>query len=58
MKTLKINNLKIKVKGQKVEITDIFNDVSDQEIYTIAKYLFDEGFLKDRSRVEVTLINK
>lgn len=58
MKTLKINNLKIKVKGQKIEIIDMFNDISDDEVYTIAKYLYDEGFIKSRNKIDVTLKNK
>lgn len=38
----------MKVSGQKLIIYDSFNDISDEEILLIAKYLYDEGFFKKK----------
>jgi len=48
VKTFKINNLKMKVTGQKLVIYDSMNDVSDEEILLIANYLYNEGFFKTK----------
>lgn len=60
MKTLKINNLKVQVSGRKVKIVDTFKDICEEEIYVIARYLVEEGFIKnkDKSRIEVILTDK
>jgi len=48
VKTFKINNLKMKVTGQKLVIYDSLNDVSDEEVLLIANYLYNEGFFKTK----------
>ena len=52
----KINNLKMKVTGQKLVIYDSVNDVSDKEILLIANYLYNEGFFK-KSNIDVQVKN-
>jgi len=49
VKTIKINNIKVKVVGQKLIVYDPFDDVSKEECQTIAQYLYDEGFFKKKS---------
>lgn len=39
----------MKLTGQKLVIYDLLNDVSNEEILLIAKYLYDEGFLKKKN---------
>jgi len=56
VKTFKINNLKMKVAGQKLIIYDLFNDISNKEVLLIAKYLYDEGFFK-KKKIDIKVQN-
>lgn len=55
VKAIKINNLKMKITGQKLTIFDPYNDLSNEEAGLIANYLYNEGFFK---RKNITIIIK
>ncbi len=57
VKALKLNNLKMKVTGQKLTIFDPLEDVSDEEIALIAKYLYNEGFFKKKD-IKIIVTNE
>ena len=44
-KSIRINDLSIKVKGKNVYINDIFDDITNKEIEVIVTYLEREGFI-------------
>jgi ribosome-associated translation inhibitor RaiA len=48
MKKIRLNNLKMNISGQKLTIFDPMRDVSNEEVELIAKYLYEEGFFKNK----------
>jgi hypothetical protein len=53
VKTIKINNLKVKITGQKLTIFDPLKDVSNTEAALIANYLYNEGFFKKSNNIKI-----
>jgi len=51
-KSIRINDLSIKVKGNNVYINDIFDDITNKEIEVIVTYLEREGFI-DSNEINV-----
>jgi len=55
VKAIKVNNLKMKIAGQKLTIFDPYEDLSTEEAGLIAQYLYNEGFFKKKN---ITIIIK
>ena len=54
MKHLEVHGFRVKLTKYKLMIVDKDGDISDQDAYLIAQYLYDEGFIKkDNFPVEI-----
>ena len=54
MKCLEINGFKVKLTKYKLMILDDEGKLKSEEAYSIAQYLYDEGFIKkDNFPVEI-----
>ena len=53
MYLVRLNDVTIKVSGQKISIFDVFEDMSPEEENVIISYLVDEGFINPKKEIYV-----
>lgn len=54
MTVVRLNDVSISIKKRTAFIHDIFNDVSQEEIECIKKYLIAEGFISEKTKIYIT----
>ena len=50
---LRLNDVKISVKGNKITINYRFDDISEKERELFVKYLIAEGFIKNKHDINI-----